>query len=283
MKNLILLCLLIPLQAISDTSVWRVRNGNSELFIGGTVHVLGQEDYPLPQEFEQAYSQAQMLVLETDIEAMNSPDVQMRLTQRLMYSDGHTLQTELKPKTLKLLKAFLKSRKISFSALNQFKPSMAMINLMMLELQRLGMAETGVDMFFNQKAVYDGKRRGHLETIEKQIHILESMDAGHEDDFVLSTLSDLEKLPEMMIQLKQAWRNGDLQQLESLGITPMQITHPALYQLMLVERNNGWIPKIEALLATPEKELVLVGSLHLAGKDGILAQLQAKGYFVQVF
>ncbi len=283
MKYLILLCLLMPLQAVSDSSVWRVSNGRNELFIGGTVHVLGRQDYPLPQEFERAYRQAQMLVLETDINAMNTPDVQMQLTQRLMYSDGRTLQSVLKPETFSLLKQYLDSRKISVSSLQQFKPPMAMISLMMMELERLGMAGTGVDMFFNQKAVNEGKQRGHLEGIEKQISILENMGKGHEDDLILSTLDDLKKLPEMMTALKKAWRDGNLRQLEILGIKPMRDSHPALYRVMLVDRNNGWVPKIEALLATAEKELVLVGSLHLAGKDGVLAQLEARGYRVQVF
>ena len=54
MRNLILLCLLIPFHTFAETSVWRVSNGDSELFIGGTIHVLSATDYPLPIEFEQA-------------------------------------------------------------------------------------------------------------------------------------------------------------------------------------------------------------------------------------
>ncbi|NOQ35640.1 MAG: hypothetical protein GQ569_07060, partial [Methylococcaceae bacterium] len=140
MKFFILLCLLVPLQAVSDTSVWRVSKGNFELFIGGTVHVLAQKDYPLPKEFEQAFNQSQILVLETDLDAMNSPETQMQLTQRMMHSDGRTLKNDLKSRTYALLKHYLKSRKIPVARLKQFKPPMAMMSLMMLELKRLGMA-----------------------------------------------------------------------------------------------------------------------------------------------
>ncbi|NOQ35721.1 MAG: TraB/GumN family protein, partial [Methylococcaceae bacterium] len=185
--------------------------------------------------------------------------------------------------TYALLKHYLKSRKIPVARLKQFKPPMAMMSLMMLELKRLGMAEIGVDMFFNQKALAENKKRLHLESIEKQLTILENMGKGHADDLVLSTLKDLKKLAAEMDELKNAWRSGDLQQLEEIGIKPFRSEHPSLYQLMLVERNNSWIPMIESLLTTVEKELVLVGFLHLAGQEGLLAQLQTHGYQVTLF
>ncbi|WP_288057949.1 TraB/GumN family protein [Methylobacter sp.] len=34
---------------------------------------------------------------------------------------------------------------------------------------------------------------------------------------------------------------------------------------------------------TPETELILVGALHLAGEDGLLAQLRQRGYKVEPF
>ena len=41
--------------AFADSPVWRVTKGDHVLFIGGTVHLLTQADYPLPDAFEQAY------------------------------------------------------------------------------------------------------------------------------------------------------------------------------------------------------------------------------------
>jgi len=42
-----------PLQA--DTSVWKVSKGNRHLYLGGTIHVLSKNDYPLQASFEKAY------------------------------------------------------------------------------------------------------------------------------------------------------------------------------------------------------------------------------------
>jgi uncharacterized protein YbaP (TraB family) len=40
------------------------------------------------------------------------------------------------------------------------------------------------------------------------------------------------------------------------------------------------MPQIEKMLTTAEIELILVGALHLAGQEGLLNQLEKKGYGV---
>ena len=64
---LVLLALFFAHHAYADSSVWKVVKGEDYLFIGGTVHMLSESDYPLPQEYEKAYSQSERLVFETDI------------------------------------------------------------------------------------------------------------------------------------------------------------------------------------------------------------------------
>lgn len=283
MRILILLSLLIPAQAFSDTSLWRVSKNGTELFIGGTVHVLGKRDYPLPQEFSQAYAKSQMLVLETDLNSMKKPEMQSRFLQKLMYDKGQSLKNHLKPATYKALEQYLNRLNIPVTTMQQFKPTMVMLTLMMAELQRLDLAESGVDEFFNQKALAEGKPLGQLESVEKQLEVLVNMGEGHEDEVILSTLDDLKNLPGMMKDLKSAWRSGNLAQMEVLGIEPMRKDYPAIYQMLLVERNLNWLPQIEAFLTTPETELILVGAAHLAGKEGLLAQLRQHGYKVEAF
>ena len=83
-----------------------------------------------------------------------------------------------------------------------------------------------------------------------------------------------------MKSMKQAWRRGNLAQLKAVGITPFKNEFPDIYQALIVDSNNAWLPTIEAMVKTSEVECVLVGALHLAGDDGLLAQLVARGYRV---
>src|SRR5262245_36398242 len=46
------------------SSVWSVEKDGHKLHIGGTIHLLREEDYPLPDVFEQAYAESKKLVFE---------------------------------------------------------------------------------------------------------------------------------------------------------------------------------------------------------------------------
>lgn len=283
MRYLILLYLIMSSQAFAETSLWKISKGNSHLFIGGTIHVLSENDYPLPKEFERAYIQSKVVVFETDIAAMTKPEAQEQLFQRVKYKPGKTLKDDLNTETYKALLDYSSSVGLKIQTLKQFKPPMVMIMLLMAELQRLGIAETGVDHYFYKKAQREGKTLGELENVQMHLTIIENMGKGHEDEMILGTIDEMKELSLIMGKMKKAWRTGDIQQLEKIGITPMMTDYPSLYRQLLVSRNNAWVPKIEAMLATPEVELVLVGALHLVASEGVISKLRNKGYKVELF
>jgi uncharacterized protein YbaP (TraB family) len=122
-----------------------------------------------------------------------------------------------------------------------------------------------------------------METIEQQMSFFSKIGRGNEDQLIMYTLRDLEEMPKLMDQMKKTWRSGDRAKYRELMLEPFVKDYPQTYQALLVERNNNWMPKIEALFDTPEIELVLVGALHMIGKDGLLQQLEGKGYNVEPF
>jgi uncharacterized protein len=283
MRILVLIALLLPHLALGETSLWRVSKGNNQLVIGGTIHLLGKSDFPLPDEFEQALREINTLVLETDLEALSKPEVKAQLLASLMYTDGTTLKSKIAPKTYKALARYCKSARLSIHTMQSMKPSMVVLSLTLAELKRLGLAETGVDQKFLEKAKKSGKQIIGLESAETQINTLANMGKGHENGMILSTIKELKKTPEFMDEMKKAWRNGNLEELERTGIKTMRAEFPELNKTLLTSRNNAWLPKIKEMLATPEKELILVGALHLAGEEGMLAQLKKQGYVVEQY
>ncbi len=275
------LALLIAGPVCSETSLWRVSKGDAELFIGGTIHLLSASDFPLPEAFERIYRKADKLVLEVDLAGLSGQEAQIALIQRLQYVDGTTLRDELSAETYAELERYCLHAGIPIESIQNLMPSLAAISLMMFELHRLGLAEAGVDHFFSAKAQADNKSVGALESLETQIFVLEQMGREQENELILSTLREIQELPALLSGLKSAWRSGDLDTLDKLGIAPMRSDYPSLYRELLVNRNNAWVPKIEAMLSTPERELILVGVLHLAGQEGVLRQLCERGYGVE--
>lgn len=283
MRILLAVGLLLPSLVFAETSLWRISKGNHQLLIGGTMHLLSQSDYPLPDEYEQAFREIGTLVLEADLDALSKPKSQAKMVQGLIYTDGSTLRGKIKPKTYKALVHYCKTAGLSLKTMVAMKPPMVVLTLTMMELKRLGLAGSGVDQFFLSKAKKTGKKIAGLESAQSQIETLENMGKGHEDELILSTIKEIRKTPEFVDEMKKAWRTGNLVDLEQVGIKTMRAEFPELNQSLLTTRNNAWLPKIKRLLDTPERELILVGALHLAGEEGILAQLKKQGYLVEQY
>jgi uncharacterized protein YbaP (TraB family) len=275
------LLLVSSLPVHAESSVWTVEKDGYRLFIGGTIHMLSESDYPLPEAFEKAYLESAEVVLETDMQKLQSPEFQTTMMRQLSYPDGQNLRQVLKKSTYQALEQFFTPRGIPMSTVVGFKPGMVATMMTMVELQRLGLAGIGVDAYFSTKSIGDQKKLGQLETVESQIAFIANMGIGQEDKMLLYSLADIEKLPTLMRSMKRAWRQGDISKLKELGITPFKNDFPEIHKALLIDRNNAWMPQIETMLKTRAVEFVLVGALHLAGEDGLLTQLATRGYTVR--
>jgi len=264
--------------SLAETSIWKVSKNGQELYLGGTIHLLRESDYPLPQEFQQAYQQAQTLVFETDSELLQQPQQQQQFIRLMTLKEGQTLAQLLSPKTYLALKQAVTSRGLPWQAMQRFSPVAISIQLTVMEMKRLGMTAAGVDDHFFSRARADNKNIITFETPLQQMGFIRELAYGQEDQFVRYSLQDLVNIPAQMQQLTSAWRSGNRRALAATGVDEWRDKFPDVYQKLLVQRNNRWLPKIEAMLQTRERELILVGALHLVGEHGLLQQLQQRGY-----
>lgn len=271
---------LLSTTVLAQSSVWKISKDDQSLYLGGTCHLLRKADYPLPAEFDLAYKAADTLVFEIDPAAAADPNFAMQLLGAATYTDGRSLKSVLSDEAYTALAKQGTESNLPIQVLNNMKPGMAVMMITIQELAKHGISEEGVDMHFGKLAKKDKKAIESLETPEFQINLLVNMGEGYESELVLYSLKDLHKLEQFFGELLQAWRSGNVAQLETLFVDDMK-AYPQLYKDMLVNRNANWIPKIEAYLQTPETEFILVGVGHAAGDDGLLALLKEKGYLVE--
>ena len=277
-------CLMfIHLTALSKTTIWEVKKGNSTVYLGGTIHVLSQKDYPLPQAFDEVYQASQIVVLEADMAEMNAPETMAFLQQEGRFEQGKSLKTELKPSTYDELKKYLQKRNLTIETFELTKPSIMILTLLMYELRAIGVDTEGVDAHYYGKALKDKKPMLSLESVKHQLELMLDIGDKEPDEFILYSLKDFSNIAEVYRQLIDAWKKGDLEKLEILALEPLIKESDWIYQELLVKRNIKWMPKIEEMLRTNEKELVLVGALHLVGEDGLLQRLKNKGYSVRPY
>lgn len=277
---LLLAALVVAAPALS-ASVWKVSKGESTIFVGGTLHLLSEGDYPLPTPYEIAFDKASSVVLETDLDAVNSPAFSQQLLQQLSYSDGSTIQSHLSEDTYNALASHFASRGWPIESVSLLKPQLVSLTLTIGELQRLGLTLEGVDSHYAQKAKDAGKTLAWLESPEQQLAFIVAMGEDDPDGLIQYTLEDIKTLPENLSLMKNYWFKGDLKGMTTDILDVFAKDYPEVYKSILVERNHNWLPHLISFFDSPEVEFVLVGALHLPGNDGVLALLEAQGYTVE--
>src|SRR5690606_28718015 len=76
---------------------------------------------------------------------------------------------------------------------------------------------------------------------------------------------------------------GDVDALMAESVDELKRDFPELYRAINVERNDRWVPALEARLREDGSDdtLVVVGAMHLLGEDGVVEKLRARGYAVE--
>ncbi|PCJ26848.1 MAG: hypothetical protein COA96_04265 [SAR86 cluster bacterium] len=263
-----------------ETSLWRVSNGEHELFLGGTIHILRGSDFPLPQSFLDVYQQADTLVFE-----INPDEVITQSDYSIAYlPSGQSLINLLQPSTVFLVNTYLNTQGKFLLQYDRVKPEFFDAELFYIAAREVGYID-GVDDYFELAARTDGKPMSGLELVYNNLAALDesfdhvysnvdalltdSINAIYSDDFKTSINEDI-----------VSWREGNLAEFTAKNIA-RKLEDPVFYEAILSGRNRSWIPILEQHLTSDAVEFVLAGVSHFAGPDNVIQLLEELGYTVE--
>ena len=229
---------------------------------------------------ENAFQQSSRLIFEVDVDELSSPMAQMNMLRKGLYLNGESLSQALSSESYATVKANLAEMGRNIEDFHRMKPWMTATAVMGLELQKSGFEGAyGVDRHFFKKAKAAGKAIQGLETVAFQLNLFDQLPPSVQEQFLLQTLEDLKNLGTQVSYMVTAWKQGNVQALETLLAGMREF--PELYQAMVVNRNKNWLPHLEQALREKEPVFIVVGALHLLGKEGLVEILKEKGYLVQ--
>jgi uncharacterized protein YbaP (TraB family) len=259
-------------------TLWKVDNGTNALYLLGSVHVLKPEDYPLPAAMESAFTNSSVIVLETDMAAMEDPQVQTKILSKAQLPAGETLQQQLSPPVYEMFTNHVQSAGLPATMFDNFRPSLAAITLALIEIQKLGVSpEYGVDKHYFDRARKTGKTIEALETVDFQVNLVTDFSKEEAELLLKTTLEEVDNTKKEFRTLLKAWKEGDSGTLERL-LNETSKEAPAIYKRMLTDRNQRWVPQLEKLLRAGRNTLAVVGTGHLVGSDGVVELLKKKGW-----
>ena len=282
-----LICSSLGLQAktaaveqTTKSSLWTVETPSNKIYLLGSLHLLKQDAYPLAAAIEKAYADSRIIIFETDIAALQTPEAQAKLLELGVYPADQNLFGDLDENTRQQLEKKMSEIGLPVEQFSRFKPWFVALTLTTLELQRLGFNPNyGIDMYFFNKAKADGKEIGFLEPAEFQINLLGNMAEADQSDFLSQTLKDLEVVNELAGDLVVSWKNGDADKLHEL-LSKSFDSYPHLHNRLLIQRNKNWVKQIEGALRKNKNVLFVVGAGHLVGPESVVDLLKKKGYQV---
>jgi uncharacterized protein YbaP (TraB family) len=272
----LLLCVTVRAEGALH-SLWELHGKHNTVYLLGSIHVLRPNDYPLAPIVLDAYTHAGSLIMEVNLEEIDSDQVQAEMLASATLSDGKTLPDVLGKERYARAAALAHEIGVDLSRFDQFAPWFAAEAISELQLTQLGFQpENGVEMYFMDRARSDGKSMDGLETVHDQISVFQNMSMDAQAEYLVSSLEQAHDLPKEVDSMVRAWQRGDTRWFENE--LQSDLGHDSnLYQSVLLARNRKWVPKIEALLNGDKNYLVIVGTGHLAGPGSVVDLLKKDG------
>ena len=265
-------------------AMWRLADEDTTIHLFGTVHLLPSELQWRTEMINEAITDADTIVFETDTTSDTAQRaIATELLERGMFNDGRTLKGALNARETAVVSAAFETVGASLRRMNRFEPWMASVNLSVLKMIKDGHdPNAGVESVLAIEAKAAGKTIVYLETLSQQTDAFDLLPEEEQINMLYGTALLLDRSPQLFDTLVDEWADGDVDGIAKLVANPNGFgSTEAVYQSFLVKRNAAWVPQIEAMLEEPGSVFVAVGAGHLAGQDSVIAMLRDRGHKVE--
>ena len=261
--------------------MWQVDGKTNSVYLLGSIHLLREQDHPLPSVVDRAYDDAEVIVMELDMDDMDPAYTQMAFNRAGGLTDGTTLRDLMGDAAYARAEDAAAAVDIPLDMLAQSEPWLAAMTVEIMLLYRIGFNPMlGVEMTMTTRAVNDGKPIEGLETVDEQLAFLDGLPLEVQSEMLIQTLAEGAALGESIDALIDAWRHGDMATLES-GLLDAIEEQSELHEVLISNRNRRWAEAIAGWLGDDRDYLVIVGALHLVGDEGVPALLAKRSLGIQ--
>ena len=275
-----ILCIAFANTAFADClhSLWTVKGKQNTVYLLGSMHLLRASE-PIPTVMDDAYRDAEKLVMEIDMDDLDPVAGQQAAMRLGVLPAGQTLSKQLDSATAAKLAAYAQRLGIQLTMLESFRPWLAAMTLTQLHLMKLGLdPQSGIEQRMVVRAASDHKEILGLETVDEQLGLLANLSPKLQTEFLTQTLAEADQIETEIDKMIAAWRTGDTVALEKFLLDMND--SPEIARVLVANRNRNWMARLDKILNDKEDYLVIVGAMHLVGDDGLVALLKQRGFKV---
>jgi uncharacterized protein YbaP (TraB family) len=274
--------LLVPLAATAEPAAWRLQaRDGGEIVLLGSMHMLRASDYPLPAAIDALVDRAETVVMEVDMDDIQAAGQQRLILEKAVLPQGTELDDVIDPELYGTLEKSTAEAGLDLRQLTRFEPWFLALTVLEIGMRKVGFeSERGIEQYVLGLTRSDGKEVLGLETLEFQLGIFDSMTPELQEEFLAQTLTELAEAETAMNAMADAWAAGELEPLTEELLASFD-EFPGLYDTLVTERNAKWVVSLEDMLDDRKRYLVVVGALHLVGRDNVIDRLKARGHRVE--
>ncbi len=156
--------------------LWKVSDADNSVYLLGSFHLLGEDDYPLSKDVDAAFADAEALMFELSPEEANSPALPLQMAQAARRTRPGSLQQDLGPGLWADLEGYAAANGLPLAQLATFEPWFVGLTVGLIEMGKQGLDPAlGLDRHFMDAAARTGKPANGLELASEQIGVLAGM------------------------------------------------------------------------------------------------------------
>lgn len=191
--------------------IWELTNGDSSIYIAGSIHIAPDDIYPLDDIYYELLGQSDHFVMEADIEyATTDPGFQKFVIDRALLPEEDDLINYVDKIHAEELNTILSPFNMTFDQIRPFKPWMVTtIATEFLAQERGFFSGNGVDRHLFAVAKEIELDTLFLESAESQIVMMDTNSLEYQKSELLNLIHDPKGLDETFNSLINAWKIGD--------------------------------------------------------------------------
>jgi len=272
------LCAALVLPTVATAvPLWEIEGTDNRILLLGSIHFLRAEDHPLPREIIKAYQEADIIVMELVLDTIGVAGMQLIEQDLAIDPRGRSLSKLIGAGAWRKARSQASKIDIDLNLLQPYEPWFAALRITQLQLLQLGFdGSYGIETTITRKARADRKPLLGLETLDEQLRALDTLPIKVQTEFLLQTLEEADSISDDLDTIVAAWKQADLETLDNLLLEGLG-EQPEVYDQLLVQRNRRWTKTIAGMTNDSQDYLIIVGALHLIGKDSVQNMLADAG------
>ncbi|HXV00934.1 MAG TPA: TraB/GumN family protein [Caulobacteraceae bacterium] len=267
--------------AFAQPAVWTVRGAHATAVIFGSIHLLPPGLDWRPPGLAAILAKADELWFELPIDALTGEEAARLARSRGLLPKGDSLFNHLSAADRARLEAAGERLGLPARFVSPMRPWLAEVTLSLAQDSRAGaVAGQGVEQQISAEAPA-GVRRRAFETTSEQINFLAEASMADQVASLDQTIAEIADDPDLYQRVVKTWLAGDLEGLQRDALTPLAKASPRIYRRLITDRNRRWAAVLARRLKGQGVIVVVVGTGHLLGPDGLPALLKARGLAVE--